>query len=254
MPPLPPVTTATFPLRSNQSMGTPLREPTGRRWCGSAAGARKSPRARRAGDDRASVPLPSAASASGSMRTRGTIRGTGNGFPTTPPVATKARRIPRAAVECRRRPRRDGAKRDVLLHAHGTDRRLCPSAARCQDREPCTGRRNKILERVFGYDAFRGEQEPIIGHVAGGGDALVVMPTGGGKSLCYQIPALLRDGVAVVVSPLIALIAGSGGRPAAGRSACRVSQLDAHLRRSPGSRDRCPRRDRSTCSTSRRNA
>ena len=68
------------------------------------------------------------------------------------------------------------------------------------------GTPHEILERVFGYDAFRGEQEPIIGHVAGGGDALVVMPTGGGKSLCYQIPALLRDGVAVVVSPLIALM------------------------------------------------
>ena len=65
---------------------------------------------------------------------------------------------------------------------------------------------HEVLERVFGYDAFRGEQESIIDHVAGGGDALVVMPTGGGKSLCYQVPALLRDGVAVVVSPLIALM------------------------------------------------
>ena len=64
----------------------------------------------------------------------------------------------------------------------------------------------EVLDRVFGYDAFRGEQEAIIGHVAGGGDALVVMPTGGGKSLCYQIPALLRAGVAVIVSPLIALM------------------------------------------------
>ena len=65
---------------------------------------------------------------------------------------------------------------------------------------------HEVLDRVFGYRAFRGDQEAIIGHVAGGGDALVVMPTGGGKSLCYQIPALLRDGVAVVVSPLIALM------------------------------------------------
>ena len=64
----------------------------------------------------------------------------------------------------------------------------------------------EVLDRVFGYDAFRDEQEAITEHVAGGGDALVVMPTGGGKSLCYQIPALLRDGVAVVVSPLIALM------------------------------------------------
>ena len=64
----------------------------------------------------------------------------------------------------------------------------------------------EVLDRVFGYDAFRGEQEAIIDHVVGGGDALVVMPTGGGKSLCYQIPALLRAGVAVIVSPLIALM------------------------------------------------
>ena len=64
----------------------------------------------------------------------------------------------------------------------------------------------EILHRVFGYPAFRGMQHDIIEHVAGGGNALVLMPTGGGKSLCYQIPALMRDGVAVVVSPLIALM------------------------------------------------
>ena len=63
-----------------------------------------------------------------------------------------------------------------------------------------------ILQTVFGYPAFRGEQQPIIEHVAAGGDALVLMPTGGGKSLCYQIPALLRSGTAIVVSPLIALM------------------------------------------------
>lgn len=66
---------------------------------------------------------------------------------------------------------------------------------------------HSVLESVFGYDAFRGQQADIIGHVIGGGDALVLMPTGGGKSLCYQIPALVRPGVAVVVSPLIALMA-----------------------------------------------
>lgn len=62
------------------------------------------------------------------------------------------------------------------------------------------------LHRVFGYEAFRGEQEAIIEHVVTGGDAVVLMPTGGGKSLCYQIPALVRPGTGVVVSPLIALM------------------------------------------------
>ncbi|MBS0214474.1 MAG: DNA helicase RecQ [Proteobacteria bacterium] len=63
-----------------------------------------------------------------------------------------------------------------------------------------------LLRDVFGHAAFRGEQEAIVHHVADGGDALVLMPTGGGKSLCYQLPALLREGTAIVVSPLIALM------------------------------------------------
>src|SRR5699024_8605837 len=64
-----------------------------------------------------------------------------------------------------------------------------------------------ILENTFGYTHFRGQQREIIGRLLEGGDALVLMPTGGSKSLCYQIPAMLRAGVGVVVSPLIALMA-----------------------------------------------
>jgi ATP-dependent DNA helicase RecQ len=64
----------------------------------------------------------------------------------------------------------------------------------------------QILHDVFGYTHFRGPQQAIVEHVAAGGDALVLMPTGGGKSLCYQIPSLLRDGTGIVVSPLIALM------------------------------------------------
>ena len=67
-----------------------------------------------------------------------------------------------------------------------------------------------LLHEVFGYAQFRGHQQAIVDHVIAGGDALVLMPTGGGKSLCYQVPAIARhrggQGVAIVVSPLIALM------------------------------------------------
>jgi len=81
-----------------------------------------------------------------------------------------------------------------------------PSAAGAPTENDIPARALHVLETVFGYPAFRGQQGEIVEHVANGGDALVLMPTGGGKSLCYQIPALLRDGVGVVVSPLIALM------------------------------------------------
>src|ERR1700761_1385199 len=64
----------------------------------------------------------------------------------------------------------------------------------------------EILQRVFGFPNFRGQQAAVVRHVLDGGDALVLMPTGGGKSICYQVPALCLPGTAVIVSPLIALM------------------------------------------------
>ncbi|WP_373307432.1 DNA helicase RecQ [Cellulomonas pakistanensis] len=94
---------------------------------------------------------------------------------------------------------------DRSAAAHGD-----PAAARPVERpahDATTGRAPlEVLQQVWGYDAFRGEQADIIDTVVAGGDALVLMPTGGGKSLCYQVPALVRAGTGVVVSPLIALM------------------------------------------------
>ena len=86
----------------------------------------------------------------------------------------------------------------------------------------------RILKDVFGYDAFRDGQGEVIHRVCEGKDALVLLPTGGGKSLCYQIPALVRDGTAIVVSPLISL---RPGRAAEGlRCKSSLPKLDVRSR------------------------
>ena len=84
-----------------------------------------------------------------------------------------------------------------------------------------------VLRRVFGFPGFLGQQEAVIKHTVSGGDSLVLMPTGGGKSLCYQVPAIVRDGVGVVVSPLIALMQDQveALRQAGVRAACLNSTL-----------------------------
>ncbi|WP_323015875.1 DEAD/DEAH box helicase, partial [Devosia sp.] len=63
-----------------------------------------------------------------------------------------------------------------------------------------------VLRDIFGHKSFRGQQEDVVAHVVGGGDAVVLFPTGAGKSLCYQVPAICRPGVGIVISPLIALM------------------------------------------------
>ena len=87
----------------------------------------------------------------------------------------------------------------------------------------------ETLRHTFGYSEFRPYQEQIIGHLIEGGDALVLMPTGGGKSLCYQIPAMLREGTGLIVSPLIALMQDqvAGLRQLGVRAACLNSALAA---------------------------
>ncbi|WP_426516495.1 DNA helicase RecQ [Diaminobutyricibacter sp. McL0618] len=86
----------------------------------------------------------------------------------------------------------------------GTPARVTPPRARATPPQYATA--GEALHTVFGYETFRGQQAEIIGQLIGGGDAVVLMPTGGGKSLCYQIPSLVREGTGVVVSPLIALM------------------------------------------------
>jgi ATP-dependent DNA helicase RecQ len=104
------------------------------------------------------------------------------------------------------------------------DRTASGSAASVTTPDPA-----QVLQEVFGYGAFREPQQEIVEHVVGGGSALVLMPTGGGKSLCYQIPALCRSGVGVVVSPLIALMQDQveGLRQAGVRAAALNSSLEA---------------------------
>ena len=96
----------------------------------------------------------------------------------------------------------------------------------------------QILHDVFGYTSFRGEQQSIVEYVVAGGDALVLMPTGGGKSLCYQLPALLRHGVGIVVSPLIALMQDQVDalNQLGVRAAFLNSSLDANTARTVSSR------------------
>jgi ATP-dependent DNA helicase RecQ len=85
--------------------------------------------------------------------------------------------------------------------ASASERIETPAPAPFLGADPLT-----VLHTVFGYDAFRGDQAAVIDRLIGGGDAIVLMPTGGGKSLCYQIPSLIREGTGVIVSPLIALM------------------------------------------------
>src|SRR5690606_13472416 len=99
----------------------------------------------------------------------------------------------------------------------------------CSHPAPAAAEAIGLHREGFGFSDFRGEQAAIVAHLVDGGDALVLMPTGGGKSLCYQLPALLRPGTAVVVSPLIALMQDQVDalRQLEVRAACLNSTLDA---------------------------
>ena len=112
---------------------------------------------------------------------------------------------------------------------YGTSRRCLVRNAGLRSPEQLSRNPREVLQAVFGHSEFRGHQEAVIRHVASGGDALALMPTGGGKSLCYQLPSLLRDGVGLVVSPLIALMEDqvSALRQCGVRAAFLNSTLDA---------------------------
>ena len=101
---------------------------------------------------------------------------------------------------------RRGRSSDAVRAAAGGGSRRAGSSGAMRAAAGADGTPLEVLRRVWGYDEFRGDQAEIIDTVVGGGDALVLMPTGGGKSLCYQVPALVREGTGVVVSPLIALM------------------------------------------------
>jgi hypothetical protein len=110
-----------------------------------------------------------------------------------------------------------------------------------------------VLRHVFGFPAFHGLQEAAIDRVMAGGDALVLMPTGGGKSLCYQVPALCRPGTAIIVSPLIALMDDRSPRCAS--SASLPGRCTPRWSRTPRGRSRTTSTpDASTCCMCRRSA
>ena len=110
-----------------------------------------------------------------------------------------------------------------------------------------------VLRTVFGLPGFRGQQAEVVAHVIAGGDAIVLMPTGGGKSLCYQLPALCRPGVGIVVSPLIALMRDQvAAMRQLGRER-RGAEFQPHRRRSAPPSARICAPGGWTCSTSRPN-
>jgi len=139
-----------------------------------AYGAAVARAAREAGVDRATTPI--AGHSAPAARSRHS--------PAQPPGSTSAPARPSAA-------RAEPVPASVVSLARRDHTRADPAA---------------VLKEVFGYDAFRGDQEAIVAQVVGGGDAVVLMPTGGGKSITYQVPALVRPGTGLVVSPLIALM------------------------------------------------